>query len=1134
MPDLVRRSIRILAPTAAFWMLALVLGQALPSPALAQKEFGFDNRKATGQPYLRPEESLKRFKVAPGWEISLFAAEPDVINPVAMTVDEKGRVWVVENFEYPRRTPKGQKPKDRIKILEDTDGDGKADKVTVWAEGKDLPTSWDLATGIEVGHDGVFLGAAPYLFFLRDTTGKGKCDRQEILLKGFGSEDTHETLNTFQWGPDSKLYGLHGIFTRSVVNGVKLNAAVWRYDPLAKHFEVFAEGTSNPWGMDFDSHGQCHLVCCVIPHMFHMVPGGTYIRQAGTSFNPYAYGLLRQSCDHTHHKESGWAHAGLIYLDGDHVPEEYRGSLLMGSIHGSSIKRDVLRRAGSTFIAGHAPDLAVSGDKNFRPINLRWAPDGSIYVIDWHDQNPCHQADPGSWDYRHGRIYRIHRKGQQKFPPPGDLSKLHSKQLVELLKKDNPWWYRTAIRLLHERKDKSVAPLLETMALNSDRETHALRAVWALYGIGALDERIGAKLLAHKNLWVRSWAVRLLGEAGQVSGPVLERFTRMAAEDAAPEVRLQLASTAQRLNKQVVLPLLHNLMKHKEDAGDSFLPLMIWLAYEPRVAEHHNPALDWLRHNAAGNPLVVQEIVPRTLRRLASTGKAEDLAACVEFLGAVTDSQVRRQGLEGMVAALKGRQVTPPSQWRQVFAALEQDGDNAVRQLARKLAVNFHDPRAIQLALKVAADLSQETPKRISAIQDLSLTQPREALPVLLAVVANSQDVLPVRMEACRALGAFDDNNVPATVLAGWKDYLPQLRNEAVNLLSGRKTWASQLLDAVGKKRVAAADLTNNIILRIRAFHDARLDKQIAQVWGQIRDTPADLARLIDKMRGELAKGSGSFAKGRKVFENNCAKCHKFEGMGHEVGPNLEGAGRDIEYLLVNILDPNRVVGQPYFTRIVELKDGRIETGLLAAEDEQTITLKGENNALKVIPRANIQGKVLVEPKSLMPEGLDKNMTVQDFRDLVTYLMASPFLTHVETAGPFPAAKAPIPNAVPPSQWHKFAAGVTGRIPLAAGSSPDQQAVNYVRAQVKVGKTMSTRLLLGAGPGVGVWLNGKLIYRSKPGKNAPAPDHHSVPVLLQSGINRIILEVSYRDRTALFARLLDPNRELREVESEAQ
>ena len=193
--------------------LAALLGAA--GPAAAQKEFGFDNTKPSGQPYLSPQESLRRMTVPEGFTIGLFAAEPMVVNPIAFTVDERGRLWVVENFEYPSRTPPGKMPRDRIVILEDTDGDGVADKRTVFAEGKDFPVPFDLASGIEVGHGGVFLGAPPYLWFIENKNDKpGKF---EVLLKGFGSQDTHETLNTFQWGPDGWLYGLHGVFTSSEV-----------------------------------------------------------------------------------------------------------------------------------------------------------------------------------------------------------------------------------------------------------------------------------------------------------------------------------------------------------------------------------------------------------------------------------------------------------------------------------------------------------------------------------------------------------------------------------------------------------------------------------------------------------------------------------------------------------------------------------------------------------------------------------------------------------------------------------------------------------------------------------------------------------------------------------------------------
>ncbi|MCI0456336.1 MAG: HEAT repeat domain-containing protein [Gemmataceae bacterium] len=1102
--------------------LLLVLVSA---SALAQREFGFDNRKASGQDYLSADESVKRFKLPPGWEVKVFASEPDVVNPVAFTIDERGRLWVVECFEYPRRTPKGKKPRDRIKILEDTDGDGKCDKVTTWAEGKDLPIGWDLATGIEVGHGGVFLGAAPYLFFLKDTKGTGKCDSQEILLKGFGSQDTHETLNTFTWGPDSKLYGLHGVFTHSQVDGVKMTAAVWRYDCPKRKFEVFAEGTSNPWGLDFDARGQCHLACCVIPHLFHMVPGGTYKRQAGSSFNPYAYGLLNESCDHVHHKESGWAHAGLLVLEGSHVPKEYQGSIIMGSIHGCSIKRDVLRRNGSTYLAGHAPDFLMSGDKNFRPINLRWGPDGSIYVIDWHDQNPCHQAPPDSWDMKHGRIYKIQRKGAKKAAPV-DLAKKTSLDLFRVLINDNPYQYRTALRLLHERQDATVVAPLKAIARFGDREELVLRALWGLHAIGALDEGTALMLLEHDSPWVRSWAVRLLGEPGKVSPKVLQRFEALAAKDPGPEVRLQLASTAQRLKDRDALPLLQNLMKRKEDAKDPFIPLMIWLAYEPRVAAQGGPSLDWLKQHAPGNALVTNDIVPRVMRRLVATGKAEDLAACVAFLRDVSDSSVRRSALDGLLVALKDRQVDAPAGWKETFAALLRDADGKVHSLARRLAVNFQDREAIRRALSLAADSTKAIPERLDALRDVALARPAEGRTILQALLAKDAN-LPVRVEACRALAGYDHPDVPRVVLAGWKSYPPGLRVEAVNILAGRKAWAKALLDAVGAKQVPRTDLTDNTILRIRAFGDKKLIQQVETVWGRFRDTPAELSKLIDQMRAALHEKPASFERGRKVFDAQCAKCHKFDGRGHEVGPPLDGAARDIEYLLANVLDPNRVIGQPYYLRVVQTKDGRLETGLLHAEDDNSITLKVENDQLKVIQKKDIDGKVRVVEKSVMPEGLGNNMTVQDFRDLIRYSMAHPFLTEVAVT---PHGVKPAGGVEPPrdTKWHRPAVPVTGRIPLPAAKA---DGVAYVVAEVTAPRAMKTVLQFSSAQRMLVLVNGAIIHDGKVEAKEAAPDQASVAVQLREGVNRIAFRLLYRgEGHALYARLLDPDRTLRHPE----
>jgi putative heme-binding domain-containing protein len=301
----------------------------------------------------------------------------------------------------------------------------------------------------------------------------------------------------------------------------------------------------------------------------------------------------------------------------------------------------------------------------------------------------------------------------------------------------------------------------------------------------------------------------------------------------------------------------------------------------------------------------------------------------------------------------------------------------------------------------------------------------------------------------------------------------------------------------------------------------------VQSVWGKVRDTPAELNSLIDRMRGELAARPGSFEHGQKVFEFQCSKCHKFEGKGHEVGPALDGAGRDIEYLLINILDPNRVVGAPYFLRVVSLKNGRVETGLLLAEDESTLTLKGENDAQKVIAKKDIE-ELSVQEKSLMPEGLANAMTVQDFRDLVRYLMIDPFLTTVKVAGPFGAP--PDWAAIPPEVGGNTPAmqpvvGVSGRIQLPPSN---ELATAYIRGAVIAPASVRSRLSVATPHPVKIWVNGKAVYEEKSGAAAGA---RTVDVALIPGKNQIDIAVRYLGKSeTVFARFIDPERRLRYAE----
>lgn len=494
------------------------LGTAGPDGLVPQKEY------KAGQP---AAEAVKNLQLPAGFKAELIAAEPQVVQPIAMTWDERGRLWVIEGNSYPKPREPGA-GQDRILIFEDKDGDGTFETRKVFAEGISL------ASGIEIGFGGVWVGAAPYFMFIPDADRDDKPDATDAgyeasktpkvpglnftayaLLDGWGSQDTHETLNSFIWGPDGWLYGCHGVFTHSKVGKVgtpeadraPLNAGVWRYHPVRHVFEVYAHGTSNPWGLDYNEQGEFFVTACVIPHLYHIVPGGRYFRQAGTHFNPYTYDDIKTIADHSHFAGSIWsnahwgarkeggtvaddtnqaggghAHCGLAIYQGSQFPKNYRGQLLFGNLHGHRLVNNYLDPKGSTYIGKHGSDFMRSNDMHFIPVTQKVGPDGSLYVSDWSDKQVCHRGSNAieMWDRSNGRIYRIsYGEGTAGTPArteksggeaskrneadksvrapllphaPFDLSQESDESLAKLaLQSENEWFARMARRVLMER-----------------------------------------------------------------------------------------------------------------------------------------------------------------------------------------------------------------------------------------------------------------------------------------------------------------------------------------------------------------------------------------------------------------------------------------------------------------------------------------------------------------------------------------------------------------------------------------------------------------------------------------------------------------------------------------------------------
>jgi len=874
-----------------------------------------------------------------------------------------------------------------------------------------------------------------------------------------------------------------------------MNGAIWRFHPKTKKFELFAEGTSNPWGMDWrNTDGQFILACCVIPHLYHIVPGGIYKRQAGSSYNPFVYGYINEISDHTFHKESGWAHAGLISLDVPHIPEKYRNSVIFGSIHGCSIKQNILKPKGSSYVASRGDDFLVSGDKNVRPINMKWGPHGDIYLIDWHDQNPCHQAAAGSWDYERGRVYRIQLK-DRKGGKAEDLGAASNESLLTITADTDPYRFRTALRLLSSRDLKITRD--ESKSLDESLEKSPGRKHWIMNAAG-IDVVQGGKRRGGE-----SW--RVLSRPGEnaIASNNIAYYSKLIAEEDAAVARRDFASAALWSATQIdVTPLLHALMKRQEDASDPLIPQLVWLAYEktlfpskaldsgdlrPRLAKE----LEFLAKEAPDNIFVRDGIVPKVMRRLVATNKPEGLALCLKFVNDVSDLNTREKALDGLTIALAGRAVPPPATWLALQTELRKEPKFTA--LVNKLAVSFRDPAAAKRAYEAVMN-GTTIDIRVDALRDLVLLQHPEASKLISTLLRDDKEPLRMRQEAARHLTSLNAPKLTDAIISDWAKFPKEIQVELLGSLAGRKESAKALLQAMKDKKVDRILMTDNTVIKMQAFNDKDINTLIETAWGRSRPTPAELTKLIDKTRAELGETPASFARGKLIFENQCAKCHKFDGKGVEVGPQLDGAGRDIEYLLANVIDPNRVIGAPYFLRTVTTLDGRVEQGLLVEEDANAITLKVENAQLKKFQKKDLDGPVKVQEKSMMPEGLTTGMTPQNFRDLLRYVMANPFIADVSVNG------------------KAMSVGVPGRIPLSAGKEI------AIEASFTATDVVKTKLLISAMTPFTIALDGKPLANGSEGFD----------VELAKGKHTLTIKVmNAAEGHALYARFLDPNRLLR-------
>ena len=987
-----------------------------------------------------PQQALNNLQLPTGFRAELIAAEPDLVQPIAFTFDERGRIWVIEGNSYPKPREVGA-GQDRIRIFEDRDGDGHYETKKTFCEGINL------ASGIELGFGGVWVGAAPYLMFIPDADRDDQPDAEHAafaktysrvpglnftayaLLDGWGSQDTHETLNSFLWGPDGWLYGCHGVFTHSRVGKPgtpdeqrqPLNAAVWRYHPMRHEFEVFAHGTSNPWGLDYDAHGEFFVTACVIPHLFHIVPGGRYHRQAGQHFNAHTYEDIKTIADHAHYAGSlrpniefdkttgaglanddtnalggGHAHCGLAIYQSSQFPAIYRNQLIFGNLHGHRLVSNYTEPKASSFIGRHGADFLRANDMHFIPVTQKVGPEGALYVSDWSDQQICHRGSNAveNWDRSNGRMYRVSYAGvadgsdksdRSDFPAaPFDLARETDEKLVRLaVQTENEWFSRMARRVLMERAvsapDSRLAERARITLAGVLKEGEAaaprLRALWTLGSLNEVDA-LTAKELMTDQAFLAAWIVRLVSQgAGDTQ---TNELVGQAGAAASPLVRRELASALQRLPIDQRQALASALLQRGEDKDDPMIPLLIWYGIEPLVAADAEVGLELARVSKL--PKVTQFLY----RRLSAEEAGR--TALLRLAAASVDAAERESLLNSVIeSARAGHKVTRPNDWevwRGKFGGIPEE-----RLLELEAFMGVESAVAHFRERLLASGSVEDQQAALKLLVQLRDGGTAELLHHLLGGREHHQ--VAMHRAAIQALATLPHPRTPA-VLAGLLPALsPVETNDAIATLASTPEGAKTLLTAVKEGRVARTLLSPFLARQMEALKNDGVATLLKEVWGDLNAPKPDLEQRKVGFRAILtaeALAKADLNQGKALYAAVCGTCHTLFGQGAKVGPDLTGSNRtNLDYLLDNVLDPNAVIGKDYQLNIFELADGRLASGIIKEESPAAWKVAMPGGLEQLITKAEVK-KRTVSPVSTMPEGLFDALQPEQLVALVAWL----------------------------------------------------------------------------------------------------------------------------------------------------
>jgi putative membrane-bound dehydrogenase-like protein len=953
----------------------------------------FNDMLATVEPTGRTaSQSLRCLQARPGFVVEQMAAEPLLGDPIAFAWGPDGKLWVVEMGDYPLGIDGKGRPGGVVKYLEDTDGDGKYDKATVFLDRLPLPT------GVTPWRKGVLVTCAPDIFYAEDTNGDGKADRRITLFTCFGEGNQQHRLNGLVWGLDNWLYGANGD-SGGHVRSLKTDKVV---DIGGRDFRIRPdEGILDPqagqtqYGRSRDDWGNWFGGNNSDP-MWHFVLADHYLRRnphvaapplrLQVSQSPGAAPVFPISRTLPRFNDPGAANhftsanSPIVYRDDLFGPYFAHSCFISEPVH-NLVHREVIRADGVTFKSRRAEDeqrreYLASSDNWFRPTMLRTGPDGALWVADMYRAVIEHpEWIPRDWQKRldlraghdKGRIYRLYPVGSRPRPIPR-LDRLEGNELAAALDSPSGWQRDMVQQMLLWRQDRGVADRLADMAIKSDRPLARLHALCTLDGLKALEPALLRKALADSHPGVRRHAVRLcegrLGKSADLGTALLERL-----HDDDAQVRLQLACSLGEWDDPRAGPALAELLL--EAGGDRYLVAAALSSINDR---NFDGVLRRVSRGSKGT--VPPTALLESLLGLASAmGRKQALTTLLQGVG-TPEAQAYSTRQMTLLAALLDRLDQSGSSLKQ----LRQEGSPEMKEAVGKLSGLFASARVVVTNSKAGeAD-------RVQAMRLLGrgLEDPREDVR-LLGKLLVPQTAAPLQSGAIAALGRLKAAGVSELLLEGWKGYGPERRVQVLDILLGSPGGAKALLDAIDRKEVPAAEVDAVRRQRLLQYPAAALRRRAARLLADAVNP--DRQKVIDSYRAVLTL-KGDAERGRPLFTKNCASCHRLADVGNEVGPALAPLGsKPTEYLLASLLDPNRSVEARYVNYIAETKDGRSLTGVLAEETSNSITLVGADGKRQTLLRADLES-LSSTGLSAMPEGLEKELRPQDVADVIAFLRA--------------------------------------------------------------------------------------------------------------------------------------------------